>query len=82
MTFFNHKTHRHSQGHESYAIAQEAKNSIDQTLAQLNCNRLGLTQDDAQERLAYYGANQVAHEKAPMRCCSCSAHSTIRLFSC
>ncbi|CAI0737743.1 Magnesium-transporting ATPase, P-type 1 [Serratia rubidaea] len=65
MTFFNHKTHRHSQGHESYAIAQEAKNSIDQTLAQLNCNRLGLTQDDAQERLAYYGANQVAHEKAP-----------------
>ncbi|MBU3895115.1 magnesium-translocating P-type ATPase [Serratia rubidaea] len=65
MTYFSNKTHRRPQGHESYAIAQEATNSIDQTLAQLNCNRLGLTQDDAQERLAYYGANQVAHEKAP-----------------
>ncbi|MEB6336614.1 magnesium-translocating P-type ATPase [Serratia rhizosphaerae] len=72
MTFFNNKSHRPSQGHETYAIAQEAKNSIDQTLAQLNCNRLGLTQDDAQERLAYYGENQVAHEKAP--------HALLQLF--
>ncbi|MDM1829046.1 magnesium-translocating P-type ATPase [Serratia marcescens] len=49
----------------TYAIAQEATNSIAQTLANLKCNRNGLTQDDADERLEQFGANQVAHDKAP-----------------
>jgi Mg2+-importing ATPase len=49
----------------TYAIAQEASNSIAQTLANLKCNRNGLTQDDADERLEQFGANQVAHDKAP-----------------
>ncbi|WP_440482647.1 magnesium-translocating P-type ATPase [Serratia marcescens] len=49
----------------TYAIAEEATNSIAQTLANLKCNRNGLTQDDADERLEQFGANQVAHDKAP-----------------
>ncbi|MFI8415807.1 magnesium-translocating P-type ATPase [Serratia sp. NPDC078593] len=65
MTYIKHSSRRQNKINQSYVIAQEAKNSLDQTLANLNCNRLGLTQEDAQERLGYFGANQVAHEKAP-----------------
>ncbi|MGG4624342.1 magnesium-translocating P-type ATPase [Serratia odorifera] len=73
MSYINHKTRRHNKGREPYVIAQEASNSLDQTLANLNCNRIGLTQEDAQERLGYFGANQVAHEKAP--------HALVQLVS-
>ncbi len=65
MTYINETVRRRDKKSTPYAIAQEAKNSIDQTLANLKCNRNGLTQDDAVERLEQFGVNQVAHEKAP-----------------
>ncbi|WP_413501745.1 magnesium-translocating P-type ATPase [Serratia proteamaculans] len=65
MTYINETVRRRDKKATSYAIAQEAKNSVDQTLANLKCNRNGLTQDDAVERLEQFGVNQVAHEKAP-----------------
>ncbi|CAM3379542.1 MULTISPECIES: magnesium-translocating P-type ATPase [Yersinia] len=48
-----------------FVVAQEAKNSLDLTLSKLNANLNGLTEEDAQERLEQYGANEVAHDKAP-----------------
>ncbi len=48
-----------------FAIALEAKNSLEQTLFKLNTHLNGLTEEDARERLELYGVNQVAHEKAP-----------------
>ncbi|HGO4161048.1 TPA: magnesium-translocating P-type ATPase [Serratia marcescens] len=65
MTQINERMRRRDKDAEAYAIAQEATNSIAQTLANLKCNRNGLTQDDADERLEQFGANQVAHDKAP-----------------
>ncbi|CAI1613459.1 magnesium-translocating P-type ATPase [Serratia proteamaculans] len=65
MTYINETVRRRDKKTTPYAIAQEAKNSVDQTLANLKCNRNGLTQDDAVERLEQFGVNQVAHEKAP-----------------
>ncbi|HGW6093785.1 TPA: magnesium-translocating P-type ATPase [Serratia marcescens] len=65
MTQINERTRRRDKDAVTYAIAQEATNSIAQTLANLKCNRNGLTQDDADERLEQFGANQVAHDKAP-----------------
>ena len=65
MTQINERTRRRDKNAVTYAIAQEATNSIAQTLANLKCNRNGLTQDDADERLEQFGANQVAHDKAP-----------------
>lgn len=73
MTQINQKVHRRDKSTDPYAIAEEAKNSIAQTLANLKCNRNGLTQDDAEERLQQFGANQVAHDKAP--------HALIQLFN-
>ncbi|EPH7218713.1 magnesium-translocating P-type ATPase [Serratia marcescens] len=64
MTQINERTRRRDKDAVTYAIAQEATNSIAQTLANLKCNRNGLTQDDADERLEQFGANQVAHDKA------------------
>ncbi|ENR6206149.1 magnesium-translocating P-type ATPase [Serratia marcescens] len=65
MTQINERTRRRDKDAVTYAIAQEATNSIAQTLANLKCNRNGLTQDDADDRLEQFGANQVAHDKAP-----------------
>ncbi|MFO6500987.1 magnesium-translocating P-type ATPase [Serratia marcescens] len=65
MTQINERMRRRDKDAVTYAIAQEATNSIAQTLANLKCNRNGLTQDDADERLEQFGANQVAHDKAP-----------------
>ncbi|MBH3068734.1 magnesium-translocating P-type ATPase [Serratia marcescens] len=65
MTQINERTRRRDKEAVTYAIAEEATNSIAQTLANLKCNRNGLTQDDADERLEQFGANQVAHDKAP-----------------
>ncbi|HGM6675419.1 TPA: magnesium-translocating P-type ATPase [Serratia marcescens] len=65
MTQINERTSRRDKDAVTYAIAEEATNSIAQTLANLKCNRNGLTQDDADERLEQFGANQVAHDKAP-----------------
>ncbi|AQT66013.1 magnesium-translocating P-type ATPase [Serratia marcescens] len=65
MTQINERTRRRDKDAVTYAIAQEATNSIAQTLANLKCNRNGLTQDDADERLEQFGVNQVAHDKAP-----------------
>ncbi|MDQ9125698.1 magnesium-translocating P-type ATPase [Serratia fonticola] len=73
MTHIKENSRRRDKQREPYAIALEAKNSLDQTLANLNCNRIGLTQEDAQERLQYFGSNQVAHEKAP--------HALVQLVS-
>lgn len=73
MTQINQKVHRRDKSTDPYAIAEEAKNSIAQTLANLKYNRNGLTQDDAEERLQQFGANQVAHNKAP--------HALIQLFN-
>ncbi|WP_426505265.1 magnesium-translocating P-type ATPase [Serratia proteamaculans] len=73
MTYINENVRRRDKKATPYAIAQEAKNSVDQTLANLKCNRNGLTQDDAVERLEQYGVNQVAHEKAP--------HALVQLFA-
>lgn len=65
MTQVSEKVRHRDNGEAPYAIAEEAKNSIAQTLANLKCNRNGLTQDDASVRLEQVGANQVAHDKAP-----------------
>ncbi|HBC5217590.1 TPA: magnesium-translocating P-type ATPase [Serratia marcescens] len=65
MTQINERTRRRDKDAVTYAIAEEATNSIAQTLANLKCNRNGLTQDDADERLEQFGANQVAHDKVP-----------------
>ncbi|WP_240116290.1 magnesium-translocating P-type ATPase [Erwinia endophytica] len=47
------------------AIASETQQSLDNTLARLNTQCNGLTQQDAAERLLQHGKNQVANEKAP-----------------
>jgi len=47
------------------AIASAATQSLDNTLARLNTQRQGLTQEDAEARLQHYGPNQVASDKAP-----------------
>ncbi|HFI5322333.1 TPA: magnesium-translocating P-type ATPase [Serratia liquefaciens] len=73
MTYINETVRRRDKKSTPYAIAQEAKNSVDQTLANLKCNRNGLTQEDVDERLTQFGINQVAHEKAP--------HALVQLFS-
>lgn len=44
MTQINERTRRRDKDAVTYAIAQEATNSIAQTLANLKCNRNGLTQ--------------------------------------
>ncbi|MCH4995207.1 magnesium-translocating P-type ATPase [Pectobacterium carotovorum] len=49
----------------TFAIAHEAQNSLDQTLANLNTHLHGLSHDDVIERQQTYGENRVAHEKAP-----------------
>lgn len=54
-----------SNNKKPFAIALEAKNSLEQTLFKLNTHLNGLTEKDARERLELYGVNQVAHEKAP-----------------
>ncbi|SQI36188.1 Magnesium-transporting ATPase, P-type 1 [Leminorella richardii] len=48
-----------------FAIEREAAHGQDQTLANLNCNRIGLTRENVDERLEAFGPNHVAHEKAP-----------------
>ncbi len=48
MTQINQKVYRHDKSTVPYAIAEEEKNSIAKTLANLKCNRNGLTQDDAE----------------------------------
>ena len=58
-------TSRSNNNKKPFAIALEAKNSLDQTLSKLNANLNGLTEEDAKERLELYGINEVAHEKAP-----------------
>ncbi|WP_347254129.1 magnesium-translocating P-type ATPase [Leminorella grimontii] len=72
MTCFK-KTPRRAKSTAPFAIEREAAYGQDQTLANLNCNRIGLTQEDANERLAAFGPNHVAHEKAP--------HALVQLVS-
>ncbi|MFV9668780.1 magnesium-translocating P-type ATPase [Pantoea sp. KXB25] len=48
-----------------YAVAQHAGQHVEMTLADLRSHRQGLTRDEAAKRLAIYGRNEVAHEKAP-----------------
>ncbi|WP_420299870.1 magnesium-translocating P-type ATPase [Edwardsiella tarda] len=50
---------------KNYAIADEARVSLDATLATLSASTQGLEAADAVERLQLHGPNQVAHEKAP-----------------
>ncbi|CNH08426.1 Mg(2+) transport ATPase protein B [Yersinia aldovae] len=65
MTKFKKTGTSHSNNKKPFVIAQEARNSLDQTLSKLNANLTGLTEEDARERLELYGINEVAHEKAP-----------------
>ncbi|PCO16688.1 hypothetical protein CQA18_24680 [Enterobacter hormaechei] len=58
MTQINERTRRRDKDAVTYAIAQEATNSIAQTLANLKCNRNGLTQDDADERLEQFAVRR------------------------
>ncbi|MFE8116869.1 magnesium-translocating P-type ATPase [Brenneria goodwinii] len=57
----------------AFAIAREAQNSLDQTLANMNTHLHGLTNDDVVDRQQTYGENRVAHEKAP--------HALVQLLS-
>ncbi|WP_437613484.1 magnesium-translocating P-type ATPase [Erwinia sp. V71] len=50
---------------EHWRIADEAQVSLDTTFATLNSSAEGLTHRQAEERLAQFGLNQVAQEKAP-----------------
>ena len=56
MTQINERTRRRDKDAVTYAIAQEATNSIAQTLANLQPQRLD--PDDADERLEQFGANR------------------------
>lgn len=60
-------------GAATFAIAREAKNSLTQTLTNMNTNLHGLTNDDVADRQQTYGENRVAHEKSP--------HALIQLLS-
>ncbi|WP_157793508.1 cation-transporting P-type ATPase, partial [Yersinia pestis] len=44
-----------SNNKKPFAIALEAKNSLEQTLFKLNTHLNGLTEEDARERLELYG---------------------------
>jgi len=48
-----------------FAIAREAVQPVDVTLANLRSDREGLTHAEAAARLKQYGPNEVAQEKAP-----------------
>ena len=37
----------------------------EETLARLDCGRLGLTERQVEERRARYGANEISHDKPP-----------------
>ncbi|MTH46132.1 magnesium-translocating P-type ATPase [Intestinirhabdus alba] len=50
---------------KTFPIETEAFHSPEQTLARLNSSRQGLTAEEALERLAGYGRNEVAHDQAP-----------------
>ncbi|MEC5342611.1 magnesium-translocating P-type ATPase [Brenneria populi] len=63
----------HPKGAATFAIAREAKNSLTQTLTNMNTNLHGLTNDDVADRQQTYGENRVAHEKSP--------HALIQLLS-
>ena len=58
-----HKTHLKMA--RELAIASAATQSQDHTLAHLNTQRQGLTREEAAARLAQYGPNQVASDRAP-----------------
>ncbi|MDL4915671.1 MAG: magnesium-translocating P-type ATPase [Enterobacterales bacterium endosymbiont of Blomia tropicalis] len=49
----------------SYAIEREARNHLNTTFANLQSQPEGLTQQEADARLARFGRNEVVHEKAP-----------------
>ncbi len=53
-----HKTPR-------YLIEDEAGFTADETLVRLRSDALGLSESEAEARLAVYGRNQVEHDKAP-----------------
>lgn len=69
-----------SNNKKPFAIALEAKNSLEQTLFKLNTHLNGLTEEDARERLELYGINQVAHEKRHRLFFSYWPHLITRLF--
>src|SRR3974377_1005467 len=49
----------------SMRAVQESHQKLDDTLAKLGCSLEGLTEQDAADRLATDGPNEVAHEKPP-----------------
>src|SRR5580704_12843265 len=49
----------------SMRAVQEAHQDLEDTLAKLGCNLQGLTEQEAADRLATDGPNEVAHEKPP-----------------
>ncbi|MEG9540464.1 cation-transporting P-type ATPase, partial [Pantoea piersonii] len=52
-------------GEKKYLIEQEASRSVEATLASLHSQAAGLSQQEAERRLAQFGPNEVAQEKAP-----------------
>ena len=50
---------------KTFAVTRQAGQHVEMTLANLRTHRQGLTQAEAAKRLATYGRNEVAHEKAP-----------------
>jgi Mg2+-importing ATPase len=58
----------------SMRAVQESHHNLDDTLAKLGCSLEGLTEQEAADRLAADGANEVAHEKPP--------HWAIQLLMC
>ena len=58
----------------SMRAVQESHQNLDDTLAKLGCSLEGLTEQDAADRLAADGPNEVAHEKPP--------HWLIQLLMC
>ncbi|MBD1227754.1 magnesium-translocating P-type ATPase [Xenorhabdus griffiniae] len=50
---------------KEFIVAKRANQSFERILTDLNGSTLGLTDDDAIERLGQYGINEVAHEKTP-----------------
>ena len=50
---------------QKYIVGEQASKNIEQVLNEYQTNLLGLSENEAMDRLVTEGENEVAHEKAP-----------------
>lgn len=80
MTQFKKTATGRSNNRKSFAIAQEAKNSLDQTLSKLNANLNGLTEEDARSGWNYTVLIRLHMRKRPQHWFSYWRHLITPLF--